>query len=110
MVATRNYSHGSAFARMRSAGYNFLAAGENIDTGMPTPRQVVAAFMASTQHCQNILYPAFWDIGVGESPASAFGPHGPPATWTIDFGLTRSERPRSTNARPADGCPYHLAG
>lgn len=79
MVATRNYSHGSNFgARIRAVGYNLLSAGEDIDTGMPTPSQVVAAWMHSTPHCQNILYPAFRDIGVGESPASVFGPPGHP--------------------------------
>jgi uncharacterized protein YkwD len=110
MVATRDYSHGSNFAgRIRAVGYNLLSAGEDIDTGMPTPSQVVAAWLHSTPHCQNILYPAFRDIGVGESPASVFGPLGPSATWTLDFGLTRSERPLSTNARPADGCPYGMA-
>jgi hypothetical protein len=110
MVATGDYSHGIDFAaRIRAVGYRLLSAGEDIDTGLPTPSQVVAAWMHSAPHCRNILYPAFRDIGVGESPASALGPLGPPATWTLDFGLTTRERSLSANARPADGCPYSMA-
>jgi uncharacterized protein YkwD len=107
MVATGVFSHGSNFgARITATGYHWRAAGENIATGFPTPRSVVRAWMASTGHCQNILDPAFRDVGTGLSRHPVGHYAGGPSTWTQDFGLPANRAAPSHNGKPARGCPY----
>jgi uncharacterized protein YkwD len=109
MVATGNFTHGigNAFAaRISATGYNWQTAGENIASGYATPRSVVTAWMASPDHCRNILDPSFRDVGTGVNPRPVIGAASGPATWTQDFGLLQSQSPPSGNHRPMDGCPY----
>jgi uncharacterized protein YkwD len=107
MVAVGVFSHGANFAgRISAAGYPWSAAGENIATGYPTPRVVVAGWMASTGHCRNILDPTFRDLGIGVVARPVRGYASGPATWTEDFGLARGQRAPSHNFAPATGCPY----
>jgi uncharacterized protein YkwD len=109
MVATGDFTHGpgNAFARRISdAGYDWRSAGENIATGFPTPRSVVEAWMASTDHCRNILDPRFRDVGTGVNPRPVRGAASGPATWTQDFGLRKDEAPSSEDTGPMNGCPY----
>jgi uncharacterized protein YkwD len=107
MVSSDNFSHGGDFAgRISSAGYNWQTAGENIATGYLTPAQVVAAWMASPDHCHNILDPSFRNVGTGETPSPIGGWASGPATWTQDFGLLMSQSPLSGNHGPQDRCPY----
>jgi uncharacterized protein YkwD len=107
MVTHHEFTHGSDFAsRITAAGFHWTQAGENIATGYPTPRAVLAGWMASTDHCRNILDPSFRDIGIGEddSPVRPFASG--PATWTQDFGLRMGQSAPSHNRRPMNGCPY----
>ena len=107
MVANDQFTHGSDFsARITQAGFRWAAAGENIASGFETPAQVVAAWMASTGHCQNILDPSFSQIGVGVVSRPVGGVAGGAATWTTDFGLPIGVRPPSRNVAPMRGCPY----
>jgi uncharacterized protein YkwD len=104
MVAAHQLTHGASFtSRISAAGYSWGSAGENIATGFSTPRGVVAGWMASLEHCRNILTPGFRDVGIGEVPA---GIGTGPATWTADFGLRLLASPPSSNSGPANGCPY----
>jgi uncharacterized protein YkwD len=91
--------------RLARAGYLSHAAadwfvGENLAwaTGTAaTPRQLVAAWMASPGHRRNILEPAFRDVGVGmASGTPAAGPDG--VTVATDFGTRRI---RATTRRRA---------
>ena len=109
MVSTGNFTHGpgNAFAdRISAAGYDWQDAGENIATGYPTPATVVKAWMASPEHCTNILNPSYRNVGTGESPAAVGIFASGPATWVQDFGLLMSQSPLSTNTGPQKGCPY----
>jgi uncharacterized protein YkwD len=107
MVSSGDFSHGSDFAgRIADAGYVWQAAGENIATGYATPRDVVNGWMASTEHCQNILNPTYRDLGTGVNPQPVANWASGPATWTEDFGLSMSQSPLSGNWGPANGCPY----
>jgi len=108
MVTSGQFTHGVNFAaRITAAGFDWSAAGENIATGFPTPRSVVDAWMASTDHCRNILDPTYADVGTGVSthPVGDFASG--PSTWTQDFGLWMGHGAPSGNNGPADGCPYH---
>ncbi|MCW3067864.1 MAG: SCP-like extracellular [Solirubrobacterales bacterium] len=87
---------GSPLSRMRAGGYVYSSRvgyelGENIGWGtlwLATPRAIVAAWMASPDHRQNILDPSYHDTAVGVSarpPASlAHGQAG--AIYTQEFG------------------------
>lgn len=107
MISTAQFTHGSDFSgRISASGYDWQAAGENIASGYPTPASVMSAWMASTDHCKNILNPTFRDVGTAVStvlvPAWGTGP----AIWTQDFGLLMAASPPSRNWGPSDGCPY----
>jgi uncharacterized protein YkwD len=107
MIASGNFTHGVNFAgRISAVGYNWQTAGENIATGFTTPRSVVQAWMASPDHCRNILDPNFRDVGTGESPAAVGTWATQPSTWTQDFGLLMSQNAPSRNTGPQAGCPY----
>ncbi|MHB8656741.1 MAG: CAP domain-containing protein [Solirubrobacteraceae bacterium] len=107
MVLTGVFSHGTDFAsRISAVGFIWSFAGENIATGFSTPRAVVSAWMASPDHCQNILDPNYGDVGTGVSPHSVGSFAGGPSTWTQDFALWMGHNPPSANHGPASGCPY----
>jgi uncharacterized protein YkwD len=108
MIRIRQFTHGSSFwLRISDVGYQWSSVGENIATGFSTPRQVVAGWMASTGHCQNILSPTFADVGTGVN-TNRLGPYGP-ATWTQDFALAMGHHAPSHNSGPARGCPYRVS-
>lgn len=102
--STGQLIHGNVTGRMTAAGYNWEEGGENIADQYVTARDVVAAWMASSEHCQNILDPDFRDMGTGESPLGSN-----PAAWVQDFGLLMGQNSPSSNYRPANGCPYTIA-
>jgi uncharacterized protein YkwD len=107
MVSSDEFTHGTNFAsRISAVGYDWRMAGENIATGFATPRGVVRAWMASTGHCQNILNPAYRNVGSGVSAQAVRGFATGPGTWTQDFALGMNSSPASNNFGPADGCPY----
>jgi uncharacterized protein YkwD len=79
--------------RIRQTGYlsgsSNWVVGENIGWGSgssATPRSMVKAWMNSSGHKDNILKPAFRDIGVGVARGAPRGGVGDAATYTTDFG------------------------
>jgi uncharacterized protein YkwD len=108
MVRTSTFSHGQDFSsRIDATGYFLSNAGENIATGFASPRDVVTGWMASLDHCQNILNPTFGDVGTGVNSQS-LGQYSP-STWTQDFGLWMGHRAPSHNFAPQRGCPYRIS-
>ncbi len=76
--------------RMEAEGYNWSRAAENIAAGYPTPEDVVAAWMNSTGHRNNILNCALVDTGVGYVHlADDTGNVNYHHYWTQDFGTPR---------------------
>lgn len=70
MATSRRMSHtGSDGSTMRSridaTQYNWSTIGENVAMGQTTAAAVMAAWMSSPGHRQNILNPAFTELGVG---------------------------------------------
>lgn len=106
MIAHREFSHAHFVARIDAVHYHWQLAEENIATGYRTPRQTVAAWMASPDHCRNILDPAIRNVGTGEAPAPVRGWASGPATWTQDFGLTASQAAPSRDYGAQRHCPY----
>lgn len=81
-----------AFERMRK-WYNYNAAGENIAAGYSTPEDVMAGWMSSSGHRQNILDPDFREIGVGYYQGS--GEYG--VYWVQNLGARNGEYPLIIN-------------
>jgi len=78
-MAARNYfSHTgkdgrSVGDRASDESYSWRHIGENIAKGEGSPEQIVATWLASPEHCTNIMYPAFTEMGAAYvvSPKSA---------------------------------------
>lgn len=68
------------FDRMREAGFQRCAMGENIAAGQPTPQSVMDDWMNSDGHCANILQPSFELLGVG------YYEHDEQSEWVQNFG------------------------
>ncbi len=59
-------SNGSTLqSRIDSTGYGWAAIGENVAMGQPDPAAVMASWMNSPGHRQNILNPDFTELGLG---------------------------------------------
>jgi uncharacterized protein YkwD len=50
--------------RLRSVGYNYQSAGENIAAGQNSAEQVIATWAASPGHCVTLMKANFVDLGV----------------------------------------------
>ena len=72
--------------RATRAGYRWSLVGENIASGVRTPREAVAGWLASPHHCANIMTAGFRQMGVAfaVNPANA-----QLIDWTEDFGTPR---------------------
>lgn len=88
-MAQNNYfSHVSLDARtladrMAASGYGFTAAGENIGAGQATVQEVVGRWIQSPGHCQNLMNPAYRDIGLAcrRNDSAAYQLY-----WTLNLG------------------------
>ncbi len=74
----------SPFQRMRSAGYSYRAAGENIAAGrsLAEPAAVVTAWLKSPGHCRVIMNGKYKELGIGRVE----GPGKWGVYWTQNFG------------------------
>lgn len=86
MAASGSMSHtgsdgSSPDDRITRAGYSWSTYGENVAYGYSTPEQVMAGWMSSPGHKENILNCAFKEIGVGLAQPGDY--------WTQDFGTAR---------------------
>ncbi|MFC5959577.1 CAP domain-containing protein [Streptomyces pratens] len=86
MAASGSMSHtgsdgSSPDDRITRAGYSWSTYGENVAYGYSTPERVMAGWMASPGHKENILNCAFKEIGVGLAQPGDY--------WTQDFGTAR---------------------
>lgn len=73
--------------RATRAGYAWRLVGENVAAGQSTADQVVADWLASPQHCANLMDPDFTEMGIGfaADAASAAGIY-----WAQLFGAPRA--------------------
>ncbi|MBK7721127.1 MAG: CAP domain-containing protein [Austwickia sp.] len=65
MNTHQNLSHGNFPARVRGCSSVRRYAGENVAFGYASPAELVAAWMKSPHHRENILDPRFRYLGVG---------------------------------------------
>lgn len=106
LVATGAFDHGNFAGRMHAAGVQFAVAGENLGTGQATPTQIVAAWMASPDHCRNILAPVYTQFGVGVNSHGIRHYATGPSSWAEDFDRPAGRHVPSGNWGPANRCPY----
>jgi uncharacterized protein YkwD len=83
MAAHKNMSHTGSDgsdpgSRISGVGYDWSTYGENVAYGYSTPAQVMAGWMSSQGHKENILNCSFKEIGVGLAQPGDY--------WTQDFG------------------------
>lgn len=75
-------------ARIRSAGYGYRTAGENIAWGsgsLGSPASIFKSWMNSPGHRANILNKNFKEIGIGAAKGT-YKSYGGATVWTADFG------------------------
>jgi len=92
MAALRYFSHqgkdGSQVGERASrAGYAWRHIGENIASGMRSPEEAVAGWVASPGHCANLMNPGFTELGSGF--AQSADPDTGIVFWTQVFGRRR---------------------
>ncbi|GMF11741.1 unnamed protein product [Phytophthora lilii] len=94
-MAEHNYmshtgSDGSKMSqRIKAAGYDRTACGENVAAGHTSVEEVMTAWMASKRHRENILRPKFTMFGCGYaySESSTYKHY-----WTQNFGTSKTEK------------------
>jgi uncharacterized protein YkwD len=89
MVAHNYFSHtgsdGSTLStRVDATGYLWLSLGENIAAGFPTLDAVMTGWMASDDHCANLMNPALQEVGLVCVPGTASTTYS--TYWTMDLG------------------------
>jgi uncharacterized protein YkwD len=91
MAANDYFSHvsldGRTFSqRISATGYLWNAVGENIAAGQRTPEEVMTAWLESPGHCENIMNPAYTEVGVAciSNQASLYKVY-----WAMELGRPR---------------------
>jgi uncharacterized protein YkwD len=72
--------------RVKNAGYDWSAVGENIAAGQPTTDAVMAAWLDSPGHCANIMDSSYSEIGAASYAVSGSDY---PIYWTQVFARPR---------------------
>jgi uncharacterized protein YkwD len=88
------------FARLRTAGYDFVIAGENLGAGTgqySTPAEMVQQWLASPPHRENMLERTFGEVGLGIRTGFPLnGGSSSGATYALELGepvrLTYAQR------------------
>lgn len=79
-------------APLKASGYPYASFGENLwvgSLGANSARDVVAAWLQSPGHRENILRPYFRDLGAAAVPAQGLLGSGAEVVWVTTFGSRR---------------------
>ncbi len=100
----------SPFDRIRSSGYEYQVASENIAAGFSTPKAVVQSWMNSSGHRANMLNPNIQNIGVGYFYlAQDTGNVNYHNYWTLTFGEPRPSTARTSASFAAAAATAELS-
>jgi uncharacterized protein YkwD len=72
--------------RLRALGYRYSTAAENVAVGYPSLDDVVAAWLDSTGHCENLMNAAVVELGLACFDGSESGPPEDRRYWTLVLG------------------------
>ena len=102
MLQNRILSHSgrnnSSFdERIRNEGYAFTMAAENVAFGSRSAKSVLDLWMADPPHRDNILNPAFTEIGIGVAPALDSKNKEEERYWSLSLATPLSSSPEETN-------------
>ena len=81
---SHNLNGRTAADRVKAAGFEYRAVGENIAWNQPTPKTAVDDWMKSSGHRRNLLGEQFTHIGVGMATNAKGEPY-----WVQVFGTPR---------------------
>lgn len=72
--------------RVSAQGYKWRTVGENLAGGDTSVADVIAGWLGSPEHCQNMMNPAYAEVGVAcvRQPGSKWGNY-----WTMVLGTRR---------------------
>lgn len=79
-------THSDLAARADEFGYDYWIIGENLAAGQRSPVEAVTDWMNSPCHRENMLNPAFTELGVGVRIGGRYGYY-----WVLEFGRPFSE-------------------
>lgn len=68
------------------AGYQYQSAGENLAYGFGSSAEVMSAWMASTEHRDNILDGNYQNVGFGIANSPNYQGHGPATLIVAEYG------------------------
>ncbi len=79
--------------RADEVGYSWITVGENISAGRENSEEVVAAWLLSPHHCENIMRQNFTEIGAAcfHNKDTKYKTY-----WTVVFGSPSKEAKRAT--------------
>jgi uncharacterized protein YkwD len=81
-VLSHESSNGaSPFDRMRATAYKSCKLGETLGQGQENPEEVLAAWLASPEHCNAVLDPGFQWVGIASQESADQR-----RTWVADYG------------------------
>ena len=75
------YTDSDLASRAAEFEYDYVVIGENLAAGQTSPEQAMTDWMNSPGHRENILHPAFTEIGVGVRSGGRYGLY-----WVQEFG------------------------
>jgi uncharacterized protein YkwD len=84
--AHEGHDGSSPAQRVTAAGYTYRIVGENIASGPVNAAEAVAGWIASPEHCENLMDVRFTDSGVAYAASSSGAPR---IYWVQDFGKPR---------------------
>ncbi|MDQ6639835.1 MAG: CAP domain-containing protein [Pseudomonadota bacterium] len=78
--------------RLRALGYRFSAAVENVAVGYPSLDDVVAAWLESEGHCDNLMNAAVLEFGLACMDGRSSGAPEDRRYWTLVLGAPAHSR------------------
>ena len=87
--------------RAADSGYDFWIIGENLAGGQRSPAEAINDWMNSPCHRENILNPAFTELGVGVRSGGDYGFY-----WVQEFGRPFSTTPYAGPAYKDPECTH----
>jgi uncharacterized protein YkwD len=78
--------------RLQAGGYRFSSAAENVAVGYPVLDDVVAAWLESKSHCENLMNPGLRELGLACVDARIDGDASEGRYWTLVLGTPRRGR------------------
>lgn len=106
MVARNYWAHNTPDGQepwvfFDAAGYKYIKAGENLAYGFSTSDATVIGWMNSPSHKENLLDPAFTEVGFGFTNGESYNNSGPETVVSAEYGKPQVLAQSNTSPAPA---------